>query len=58
MKYSAEYVRKQVGGDYHLTVKVFGLVATVYPSVKEAPRKAWERAIRLVNKTHKKEVIV
>jgi hypothetical protein len=50
MNYSAEKVREKVGGSYEKAVEVFAMVSMVYRPVNTAPKKAWERAIKLVAK--------
>lgn len=45
----AEEVRKKVGGSYQKAVKVYKLIAMVYDKPLTAPKRAWNRAIQLVN---------
>jgi hypothetical protein len=50
---TAEQVRGLVGGDYNKAIEVYSMITMVYDTPKDAPRKAWDRAIRLVNRRNK-----
>jgi len=50
MLYKAEELRKLVGGSYKKATEVYSMVSMVYRPVDTAPKKAWERAIRLINR--------